>query len=73
MIANAIVMFFYDVNGQPILHLSYYNTSFFKNPLLLTILVISIVQIVCAYWCYNRASDAAACGLSGTGIFRRSS
>ena len=35
MIADAIVMFFCDVGGQPILHLSYYNASSFKDPLLL--------------------------------------
>ena len=40
MIADAIVMFFCDVGGQPILHLSYYNASSFKDPLLLNTLVI---------------------------------
>ena len=48
MIADAIVMFFCDVGGQPILHLSYNNASSFKDPLLLIILVILHVQIVCA-------------------------
>ena len=48
MIADAIVMFFCDVSGQPILLLSYYNASSFKDPLLLTILLILLVQIVCA-------------------------
>ena len=40
MIADAIVMFFCDVGGQPILHLSYYNASYFKDLLLLNTLVI---------------------------------
>ena len=48
MIADAIVMFFCDVDGQPILQLSDYNTSSFKVWLLFTIVVISIVEIVCA-------------------------
>ena len=48
VIADAIVMFFYDVGSQPILHLSYNNASSFKDPLLLNILVILRVQIVCA-------------------------
>ena len=48
MIADAIVMFFCDVGGQPILQLSDCNTNFFKVCLLFTILVISIVEIVCA-------------------------
>ena len=40
MIADAIVMFLCDVGGQPILHLSYYNASSFKDSLLLNTLVI---------------------------------
>ena len=44
MIADAIVMFFCDVGGQPILQLSDYNTSFSKVCLLFFILLISIVR-----------------------------
>ena len=40
MIADAIVMFFCDVGGQPILHLSYSNASSFRDSLLLNTLVI---------------------------------
>ena len=47
MIADAIVMFYCDVDGQPILQLSDHNTRFFKVFLLFTILVISIVVIDC--------------------------
>ena len=45
MIANAIVMFFCDVGGQPILQLSDYNRSFLRICLLFTILLISIICI----------------------------
>ena len=44
MIADAIVMFFYDVGGQPILQLSDCNTNFPKVCLLFTNLLISLVR-----------------------------